>query len=60
MSIIQCKLPENMLKEDFNPFPGSIKAIILGCTCPTEQVLWPNSLEISSECKIHKLEKVGS
>ncbi len=55
--ILVCALPpESEWVPD--PFPGSDEARIMGCSCPTEQHLWPEKqLRLSSDCIPHELEK---
>lgn len=57
MTTIVCNVPPETKEEDFDPFPGSEKAIHMGCTCP-DQRRWPKQLHFASDCPVHELEKV--
>jgi hypothetical protein len=56
--IIICDVPKGTKARDFDPFPGSEKAINYGCCCPDNQNLWPKQLQFSDTCRVHELEKV--
>lgn len=59
MTIIVCEIPPQAKPEDFDPFPGSRKAVERGCTCP-EQRWWPGQLRFASDCPVHELERAPS
>lgn len=59
MTIVVCEIPPETKARDFDPFPGSEKAIRLGCTCP-EQRKWPEELHFADDCSVHELEHVGN
>lgn len=59
MSLIVCSIPPETKARDFDPFPGSDKALKLGCTCP-EQRWWPEQLKFSADCPVHELERAPS
>lgn len=52
--IIVCEIPKGTNPSEFDPFPGSDKALGLGCVCP-EQKHWPEHLHFSSDCPVHEL-----
>jgi hypothetical protein len=52
--IIRVAVPASFQPE---PFPGSDEAIEEGCTCPDGQSA-PGTLEFSTDCPIHELERV--
>lgn len=56
---VACALPADAKLEDFTPFPGSDKAVAMGCRCP-EQTRWPHRLTFSVDCPVHELERVPS
>jgi hypothetical protein len=51
------RLPPDQRDFRPDPFPGSDKAYLKGCTCPAIQP-WPGSLFIALECPVHELQRV--
>ncbi len=56
-TIIFCDVPRGTMAREFDPFPGSEKAIKQGCICP-HQNLWPKQLKFAKACPIHELQHV--
>ncbi len=56
MNLITCNFDPETKPSEFDPFPGSDKAVKLGCTCP-EQKWWPGQLRFAVDCPVHELEK---
>lgn len=59
MTEIVCNIPKDAAPRDFDPFPGSDKAIKLGCTCP-HQKFTPGQIRFDADCPVHELEHVRS
>jgi hypothetical protein len=53
-TIIECAIPASATPKDFDPFPGSEKAIRLGCTCP-HQPFVPGKIRFDADCPVHEL-----
>lgn len=59
MGYITCTVPEGTKPSEFGPFPGSAKALKLGCTCPEDQDATPlRRVTFAVGCPIHELEHV--
>lgn len=54
--ILTCSVPYGECCPD--PLPGSIIALMDGCTCPFDQG-WPDWLAFASDCPVHELELVS-
>lgn len=53
---VTCALPPESREWRPDPFPGSEKAFLAGCTCPQCQP-WPGALIFSTDCPVHELER---
>jgi hypothetical protein len=43
------------IKNAPDPFPGSEKAVRMGCLCPRDQP-WPHAIAFDVECPVHPLQ----